>query len=674
MVTKTLPFNLTRGHPLPLGSIKFGDGINFAITAKNATSMTLCLFSSNHKLMPEFEISLDPKQHKTGDVWHILIQPLPPNFLYMYRVNESPLFLLDPYAKEVFTTNSWGSNSGNYIPFGAIPAENAFDWENDTPPSIPIDELIIYEMHTRGLTIHKSSGVKNPGTFLGIIEKIPYFLDLGVNAIELLPVFEFDETENQKCSLITKQRLFNYWGYSTVNFFAPMQRYASSAEPGAALSEFKAMVKALHQNGIEIILDVVYNHTAEGNHEGPSYSFKGLDEEIYYMEDSTGSYLNYSGCGNTFNCNHPICRELILSSLRYWVTEMHVDGFRFDLAPILGRGTKGQPLKNPPLIEAISEDPILSQTKLISEPWDAAGLFQVGSFYPQSARWSEWNGRYRDIVRRFIKGTERKGAFVTNICGSEDLYHQFSPCRSINFVIAHDGFSLADLVSYNRKHNLANGEDNRDGSDQNDSWNCGVEGPTQNKKIIGLRARLMRNYHLALMVSRGVPMIAMGDEYGHTKEGNNNTWCHDNELNWFLWDEWEKNSDFYRFYKKMIHFRKEHPLLRQNKFFSHEDIDWHGYKLFQPNWDQNNHFIAYTLKDRVHGNDLYIAFNSDHDPVTIEFPKNTQNKCWHWIVNTANSSPQDFFDNGMEPPISKATYVMSPYSALMLKAIGTSTI
>lgn len=662
-----LPFPTSRGIPFPLGNTKNADGFNFAIVCRHVQSLTLCLFSNENRTKPQYEITLDPQQHKTGDVWHISIQQLPPDFLYMYRVDEETTYLLDPYAKEVRSTNCWGANGENYFPLGGLQIGESFNWEEDRPLKIPIEDLIIYEMHTRGFTIHKSSDVSHPGTFLGIIEQIPYLLDLGINAIELLPVFEFNETEIQKCSVKTKKELFNYWGYSTVNFFAPMQRYASSDTPGAAISEFKAMVKALHQNGIEVILDIVFNHTAEGNHEGPSYSFKGLDEDIYYMKDVSGNYLNFSGCGNTFNCNHPIVRELILSSLRYWVSEMHVDGFRFDLTSILGRGTKGEPLENPPLLEAISEDPLLSETKLIAEPWDAGGLYQVGSFYRRSGRWSEWNGRYRDILRRFIKGTERKGAFVTNICGSEDLYHQFSPCRSINFVIAHDGFSLADLVSYNQKHNLANSENNQDGSNQNDSWNCGAEGGTHNKKILHLRARQMRNFHLALMISRGVPMIMMGDEYAHTKNGNNNPWCHDNELNWFLWDELKKNHNFYRFYKNMIRFRKQHPMLRRNKFFTSSEIDWHGYELSKPLWDKEEHFIAFTLKDPTNGHDLYLAFNAGSKSATIELPKKKENRSWHWIVNTANLSPYDFFEEESAPLVTKPSYTMVPYSALMLK-------
>jgi isoamylase/glycogen operon protein len=665
---ETLPFKITSGHPQPYGSSPLEDGTNFSIVSKHAKSMTLCFFSSPESLQPIYEVNLSPKCNKTGDVWHVFIHQLPTNLLYAYRIDTSEKFLLDPYAKEVLTTNQWGKAGelNRYFPLAAINQNSVFDWESDRPPLIPLEKLIVYEMHTRGFTRDPNSKTAHPGTFLGIIEKIPHLLDLGINAIELLPVFEFNESEYNLVSTITKQQLYNYWGYSTVNFFAPMQRYAFSETPGAVIQEFKMMVRALHRHGIEVILDVVYNHTAEGNRVGPTLSFRGFDEKTYYMMDSKGNYLDYSGCGNTFNCNQTVTRELILDSLRYWVTEMHVDGFRFDLAPILGRGTTGSPLQNPPLLEAISNDPILAKVKLIAEPWDAVGLYEVGSFYPQGKQWSEWNGRYRDIVRRFIKGTEKKGAFVTNICGSQDLYYQHSPCRSVNFVTAHDGFSLADLTSYNYKHNLPNGENNRDGMNNNDSWNCGIEGATTNVNILNLRLRQMRNFHLALMTSRGIPMILMGDEYGHTREGNNNTWCQDNELNWFLWDELEKQADFYRFYQKLIQFRKQHPLLQQNKFFTDKEVDWHGAVPFQPNWGKDNHFIAFTLKDLITGRDLYIAFNADQNSTIIQFPKSRNGNQWHWVVNTANPSPLDFQENVTTSGVLTSSYVMVPYSSIML--------
>lgn len=662
-----MSYKISRGHPYPFGVSSCKEGLNFALVSTSAKEVSLCLFVTPDQIAAE--IPLKPEAHKTGNVWHIALDGLPRNLLYLFRVDQEPL-LLDPYARCVFSPHGWrGIEPKTYRPFGVLPEGDVFDWGEDPSPNIALHDLIIYEMHVRGFTVDPSSKVKHPGTYLGVIEKIPYLLDLGINAVELLPLFEFDETENTKVNPKTNERLCNFWGYSTMNFFSPMQRYASQIQPRAAITEFKTMVRELHRNGIEVILDVVYNHTGEGNGEGPTLSFKGLDNAVYYILDSAGHYANYTGCGNTFNCNHPVCREFILESLRYWVVEMHVDGFRFDLASIFSRGIHGEPLPSAPILEAITKDPILAKVKLISEPWDAVGLYQVGSFFlPGGSRWSEWNGRYRDIVRRFVKGTGYKGAFASSICGSQDLYYRESPTRSINFVTAHDGFTLADLVSYNRKHNLANGEENRDGSDNNDSWNCGTEGDTEVSTVLFLRERQMRNFHLALMISRGVPMLLMGDEYGHTKLGNNNTWCQDNELNWFLWNKLEENAGFYRFYKKMNHFRKETPLLCQNKFFAPNEIDWHSTQLLHPHWDKNAPFIALTLKDKEKGEDIYIAFNMGPTVADVELPKNSTTKQWYWIVNTANESPDDFAEDVLSKPVTLMRYQMMPHSAIMLQA------
>lgn len=672
----TLPFKITKGNPQPYGVSFLDEGANFALASLHASSVTLCLFSKGDaKLL--HEISLNPKTNKTGRIWHICLHPYPKDYFYLFRIDEKPNFLLDPYAKGVWTSNIWKTDKdpSPYFPLGVIPSQAQFNWDNDTPPLIPSHNLVIYEMHIRGFTRDKSSQVEHPGTFLGLIEKIPHLLELGVNAVEILPVHEFNEQECNRINPLTEGRIYNYWGYSTVNFFSPMQRYVSENSPESNIIEFKTMVRELHRHGIEVILDVVYNHTAEGNEEGPIFCFKGLDNQIYYMIDTEGEYLNYSGCGNTFNCNHPIVLELILTSLRYWVTEMHVDGFRFDLASILKRDTMGNPIAAPPLLQMISKDPLLANIKLIAEPWDAGGLYQVGSFFTQSSRWSEWNGRYRDVVRDFIKGTGNKGEFVTNVCGAQDLYFRHHPCRSVNFIIAHDGFTLRDLVSYNQKHNEANGEENRDGANANNSWNCGIEGPTSDPEILKLREQQMRNYHLALMVSRGIPMIHMGDEYGHTKQGNNNTWCQDNALSWFLWDELKENEGFYRFYRLLIHFRQKHLLLRHNQFYKTNDLEMHGAKLLNPNWDNEDQIIAFTLIDHLHGEDLYIAFNASQNAVEFELPPNTDSKKWHWVANTANASPEDFREDfpsetSIVPPI----YQMSPYSAILLKASNTPLI
>lgn len=669
--TKT-PFVFHSGKPKPFGATISDSGVNFSVISSTASSLSLCLYEDPKQISPSYEIPFDPHLNRTGHVWHIFIEGLPHHLLYAYRVDHQLEILLDPYALSLVTTQKWGGNSNpdqssNYQPLGGF-VSSKFDWEGDRSPNIPKEKWVIYEMHIRGFTQHASSQVASPGTFNGVAEKAAHLKSLGINAVEILPCFEFNECEYFKVSPVAPfQRLYNYWGYSTVGFFAPMQRYATTGKPQAVIDEFKEMVKTLHRHGIEVILDLVYNHTAESGDPGPVYSFKGLDNQIYYMLDKEGKYLNFTGCGNTFNCNHPINQELILDSLRYWVTEMHVDGFRFDLASTFTRDKHGKPQDFSPIIDAITHDPILATIKLIAEPWDAAGLYQVGSFISfGNSRWSEWNGRYRDVVRSFIKGTGAKGIFTTNICGSQDFYHSASPACSINFVTAHDGFTLYDLVSYNRKHNLENGEDNRDGMNDNESWNCGVEGPTEDPIIIALRNRQMRNFHLALMVSLGIPMVHMGDEYAHTKRGNNNSWCQDNGCNWFNWSDLEKNQEFFRYYSGLIRFRIQSPLLTEAQFLTPEDIEFHGKKLGQPNWDKEDRMIAYTLIDRLEGNNLYVAFNASELPVQMELPSSSGDKNWYWVVNTANASPDDFIE-GLEMPVKESTYEMLPYSAIMLK-------
>lgn len=669
-----MQLSISQGNPYPFGATPSENGVNFAIAAKDAQQLTLSLFTEANPATPFKEIALDPDDHKTGDVWHVRVKGLPPFSLYGYLLTPFPpetgtYLLLDPYAKIVASHAAWGNAQTPYRPLGIITENTSFDWQGDRLPKIPAKDLVIYEMHVRGFTRDLSSDVKHPGTFLGMIEKIPYLKELGVNAVELLPIHEFDENEAKQNNPQTNEKLCNYFGYSTVNFFSPMMRYASEQSQDKAVTEFKTMVREFHKNGIEVILDVVYNHTFEGNEEGPVLSFRGLDRRSYYMIDPEGKYLNFSGCGNTFNANHPIPRELIISSLRYWVTEMHVDGFRFDLASILNRAENGAPLSSAPIVEAISLDPILSQTKLIAEAWDAAGLYQVGGFYP-GTRWSEWNGRYRDVVRRFIKGTSgHKTVFATALCGSQDLYGWGrSPVCSVNFVTAHDGFSLADLVSYNEKHNLNNGEENRDGFDHNDSWNCGIEGHSSNKKIVMLRERQIRNFHLALMISQGIPMLVMGDEYAHTRHGNNNTWCQDNELNWFLWNQTDIRPGFYRFFRSLIHFRKNHPLLGRESFLSEQDITWHGIAPCKPDWEHDNSFIAFTLNN-TNGPQLYVAFNAGHNMQTITIPPAGEGKGWRWVVNTHNPTPHDFFDEDQRQKLNSKTFRISSYSAIMLETI-----
>jgi isoamylase len=674
-MTETLSFNTDKGLPYPLGVSIQGDSTNFALVSSLAQTVTLCLFDRKTKKTIA-ELPLSPQSNKTGDVWHIGIKHILCDTVYAYRVfpphQSNQDLLLDPYAKCTSTPNVWGDHQSTYQPLGEIILESNFNWENDTPPAIPLNKLIIYEMHVRGFTADPSSESNNPGTFLGLIEKIPHLVELGINAVELLPIHEFNELEYQQTHPLAEKKLHNYWGYSTANFFSPMNRYSSSTFYGGSIDEFKMMVKELHKHHIEVILDVVYNHTGEGGKDGPSFSFKGLDNSAYYLLDKDGSYKNYSGCGNTVNGNTPIVLEMIINSLRYWVAEMHVDGFRFDLISALTRGPNGEPLSDAPLIEAITKDPILANVKLIAEPWDAAGLYQVGSFAasasrPGTSRWCEWNGKYRDVVRRFIKKTSwSSGEFAMRLCGSDDLYRNLSPCASLNFVTCHDGFTLADLVSYNTKHNLDNGENNRDGTNDNESWNCGVEGVTTNTKILNLRERQMRNFHLALMLSQGVPMVLMGDEYGHTKNGNNNTWCQDNALNWFQWNKLKENEAFYRFYRLMIRFRKEHSILQRTSFLTNSDVDWHGTMPFKPEWNNNIQFVALTLKDLKNYQNLYIAFNAQDHAQSVHVPPPPHMKNWQWAINTANPSPTDIYEKNNGPLLTENPYRMSAFSAIVL--------
>lgn len=661
------------GKPYPYGPTEYPDGINFAIYINNPESVSLCIFEEGNTSVSIAEHTVT---NRTGDVWHIFIKNLKTPLIYSFKINGA--YILDPFAKAVHSQPHWNdlSDPKEYKPFGKAISSGNFDWQGVESPNIHLKSLIVYEMHVRGFTQDPSSGVKNQGTYLGIIEKIPYLKELGVNAIELMPVFEFNEREVSHKNPNTDEQLVNYFGYSHVNFFAPMNRYSSRSEKDQAVLEFKTMVRELHRNGIEVILDVVYNHTSEGNGFGPHYSFKGLDKNTYYMIEENGNFYNFSGTGNTFNCNNPIALDLILQSLRYWVTEMHVDGFRFDLATILKRDSNGAPFPyKAPVVEAISKDPILSKTKLIAEAWDCGGLYQVGGFYPGD-RWSEWNGLYRDVTRKFIKGTTGyKQAFATALSGSQNLYGwRGSPYFSINFVTAHDGFSLCDLVSYNEKHNIENGESNRDGFDHNESWNCGAEGQTDDQKIVALRERQMRNFILTLMLSQGIPMLLMGDEYGHTRLGNNNTWCQDNRLNWFLWDELSKRQGFHRFVKSIIQLRKSIPLLHRDSFLSTSDVSWHGLMPNHPDWHNDNRFIAFTLNVPDKYPELYVAFNAGYTPQTITLPRPALpitggGRHWEWVVNTHNESPNDFYEEGKRPRVSDTSFEMQPYSAIVLISV-----
>ncbi|XP_014510281.1 isoamylase 1, chloroplastic [Vigna radiata var. radiata] len=676
-------FQVSSGYPSPFGATVRDGGVNFAIYSLNALSATLCLFTlsdfQNNRVTES--VPLDPLINKTGAVWHVFLKGDFTDMLYGYKFDGkfSPLegqyydpsrILLDPYAKAVISRGEFGAlgPNGNCWPqmAGMVPSDHdEFDWEGDLPLKYPQKDLVVYEMHVRGFTKHESSNTKFPGTYLGVVEKLDHLKELGVNCLELMPCHEFNELEYSSYNSVQGDYRVNFWGYSTVNFFSPMIRYSSAGIRNCGrdgINEMKFLIKEAHKRGIEVIMDVVFNHTAEGNENGPIISFRGVDNSIYYMVAPKGEFYNYSGCGNTFNCSHPVVRQFIVDCLRYWVTEMHVDGFRFDLASIMTRSsslwdatnvfgapiegdllTTGTPLGSPPLIDLISNDPILRGVKLIAEAWDAGGLYQVGTF-PHWGIWSEWNGKYRDTVRQFIKGTDGfAGAFAECLCGSPNLYQGGGrkPWNSINFVCAHDGFTLADLVTYNNKHNLSNGEDNNDGENHNNSWNCGQEGEFVSPLVKKLRKRQMRNFFLSLMVSQGVPMIYMGDEYGHTKGGNNNTYCHDNYLNYFQWDKKEESSsDFFRFCCLVTKFRQECESMGLDDFPTSERLQWHGHFPGMPDWSETSRFVAFTMADSVKG-EIYVAFNTSHLPFTITLPERPGYR-WEPLIDTSKPAPYDF--------------------------------
>ncbi|AFY57204.1 glycogen debranching enzyme GlgX [Rivularia sp. PCC 7116] len=666
-------FKLRCGKPFPFGATLISGGVNFSIFSRHATSCTLVLFDK-HASEPMAEIPF-PKEFRIGNVYCMVVFDLDyENIEYGYRMDgpnnfseghwfDSSKILLDPYAKIIGGRDVWGvqPNWDDIYQHRAKIAFEDFDWQDDCLLEIPSEELIIYEMHVRSFTKHPSSNVKHPGTFAGIREKIPYLKELGINAVELMPIFEFDEFENSRQSPQTGETLLNYWGYSTLGFFAPKAGYAATGKLGMQADELKALIKALHQNGIEVILDVVFNHTAEGNEQGHYISFRGIDNQTYYMLTPEGYYYNFSGCGNTLNCNNPIVRGMVLDCLRYWVSEYHIDGFRFDLASILGRDPWGAPLSNPPLLETLAFDPVLAKCKLIAEAWDAGGLYQVGSF-PDYGRWAEWNGKYRDRIRKFIKGDANVQDMALRLQGSPDLYAHTcrTPSASINFITAHDGFTLADLVAYNDKHNEANGENNNDGENSNNSWNCGIEGWTENQSVNSLRQRQIRNALAILMMSQGVPMLLMGDEIGRSKQGNNNTYCHDNELNWLDWTLLSKNSDLFKFVKNCIAFRKAHPILRQKNFLDRDsnngypDITWHGIRAWNPDFSDSSRTTAFMLRGRKanqHQKDdyIYVAMNMHWETHGFEIPKLNTSIKWHIFVNTGVTSPEDSWEPGCEP-------------------------
>jgi isoamylase len=678
---------VSRGAARPLGASLARGGINFSIFSRHATQATLVLFDDSDGT--QVELPLDPRVNRTGDIWHVLVRGVDFGVAYCWRFDRKPnsnpkihrydsnFLLLDPYAQAIVGGEEWGFQREKLQRVRrCIVPDHDFDWENDQPLNIPLADSIIYEMHVRGFTQSPTSGVEKKGTFAGLIEKIPYLQSLGVTAVELLPVNEFEESDTDRFSPFLGTSLVNLWGYQPIGFFAPNSSYAWNSRQGGVVREFKELVKAMHKAGIEVILDVVFNHTCEGDERGPRRSFRGIDNSVYYIIDPvTGHYLNYTGCGNTFNCNHPVVRRLISDCLQYWVTEMHVDGFRFDLASVFSRAQDGSVLSHPPLLEELATEPVLAKTKLIAEAWDAAGLYQVGTF-PAWGRWAEWNGRYRDDVRRFWRGDPGMvSALATRLLGSADLYQTSNrePFHSINFVTCHDGFTLRDLVSYNHKHNEANGENNHDGANDNHSWNHGVEGETDDPSLIRLRLRQQRNFAATLLLSHGVPMLLAGDELNRTQNGNNNAYCQDNEISWIDWSLAEKHAGLLRFFRNLIAFRRSHSVLRPRQFApSHTGADfqivWHGRNRLQPDWGEDSRSIGLQLIERCDGREkhLYLFVNGWWEDVHCELPQLYGRHRWGRVIDTNLESPLDIADPGKHFPLATQEHYRVAARSLVL--------
>lgn len=657
------------GRPTPLGATPTPRGTNFAIYAREDTDVTLLLWADKKDHSEEY--CLSAHTNRTGHVWHVEITPSVHGACYQWRVGKpDPRWrsnvCLDPYALALESPcgpHAFNAHPSSYSPRAVVVDDvgsaRAFDWQDVPRPRVPWSATVIYEMHVRGFT-RRDSG----GTFADVVSRIPYLCALGVTSVELLPIMEFNESEWDPSS---DRTLCQYWGYSTVAFFVPMNRYARKGHPNNTIHEFQYMVRELHRANIEVILDVVYNHTAEMGNDfvGPGfYGMKQLAPFSYYLlHDGGSTFVNHSGCGNTFNCNNTVVQNLIIDSLRYWALELGVDGFRFDLASIMTRGTDGQPMSSPPLIERVAKDPALRGVKLIAEPWDCGGLYQVGSF-PHYGTFAEWNGKFRDAVRRFVRGESGcVGEFATRFCGSQDLYDDGRrPYHSINFVTAHDGFTLRDLVSYNEKHNDANGEQNRDGETHNLSWNCGVEGETSDHHVQAVRQRQMRNFMVALFTAAGTPMLHMGDEYGHTRYGNNNAWCQDGQLSWMAWDSASAEKDgLVRFVAGLIALRKKWHTFQREHFLSERDVSWHGIRAGHPEWNSPYNFLAMTLRGDA---EFYIAFNCGWESQSVELPQTDGHYCR--IIDTNLEPPRDLDIVSGRRLDGGSHYQMVPHSALLL--------
>ena len=680
--------DVEQGSSAPLGASVRRSGVNFSVFSKSATLIELLLFDDRNAAEPSRIIPLDATQHRSYHYWHAFVPGIGPGQIYGYRADgpfapgrglrfDREKLLLDPYGLAVAVPDGYqreaaarpGPNHGAAMK-SVVADPGAYDWEGDVPLKRPFAETVIYELHVRGFTRHATSGVSpgSHGTYAGLVEKIPYLKDLGVTAVELLPIFQFDPQSAPAGKV-------NYWGYQPVSFFSPHHAYSSRPDPLGVLDECRDMIKALHRAGIEVILDVVFNHTAEGGHDGPTFSYRGLGNDCYYiLRDDKSQYADYTGTGNTLNANQPIVRRMILDSLRYWVIEMHVDGFRFDLASVMSRDESGRSLHNPPVLWDIESDPLLAGTKLIAEAWDAAGLYQVGSFVGDT--WQEWNGRFRDDVRRFFKGDEGSvSAIATRLLGSPDLYgHEEREAeQSINFVTCHDGFTLNDLVSYNHKHNEANGEDNRDGTDDNLSWNCGVEGPTDDPAIEELRNRQVKNFFALELLAAGTPMVLMGDEVRRTQRGNNNAYCQDNDISWFDWSLLTSHGDVHRFVKELTAFRQRRDVVAQettltlNQVLGRARIDWHGVLLNCPDWSEHSHSLAFTLRS-VRGQFLlHGMLNAYWKPLMFELPPAPAGYgTWRRCIDTALASPDDINRWDVAPTVTTTTYEVHPRSVVLL--------
>ena len=673
-------FQVRPGFFLDFGATVIPGGVNFTIQSHKATSCELLLF---HREAEEpFAVLPFPDNYRIGFCYSMIVFGLDiEEFEYAYRLDgpydekmglrfDRTKVLLDPYARAVTGQSHWGHKNNPQHGYRARVVHSNFDWGQQRHTSIPMEDLIIYELHVRGYTKDASSGVKHPGTFDGLKKKIPYLKGLGVNAVELMPVFEFDEMRDAR--LIDENLLLDFWGYNPVSFFAPNTSYSSSKEYNREGMELKSLIKELHNQNMEVILDVVFNHTAEGNEFGPSFSFKGFDNQIYYMLTPDGHYYNFSGCGNTLNCNHPVVQNMILDCLRYWVIEYRVDGFRFDLASILGRNEDGTPLHQPPLLRSLAFDSILGNVKLIAEAWDAGGLYQVGSF-PSWKRWAEWNGRYRDDMRRFLKGDDfLSQAAARRITGSPDLYDPVFRGRnaSVNFLTCHDGFTLYDLYSYNEKHNEANGWGNTDGADDNNSWNCGVEGDTTDPSVLALRRKMMMNACAVLMCSRGTPMFLAGDEFADTRYGNNNPYCQDNLISWLDWSLLEKNRALYEFFRYMIHFRKAHACIRKDlepSYLGFPSMSLHGLTPWKPDLPESSHTACVLFSgydDSLHKEDLvFLAVNTHWCSAALTLPQLPDGYTWKIAVNTGDKKQQTFTDS--EIPAAGSSVLLGERSVIV---------